>query len=334
VPFCCSSSRFFVPKKIVGMQTAGIPSGFRGYGGAKGATPNPAVFKDQAVLFGAEALVHPPMIARNIFCTWLLFAVLLAFKSFSLNYKFPELVSYLVLLCIIPAFAMFYEAVKEYERRPDRAKWHCLEGIFCLIAVGAAVSLGESNYSQNMLPWYSIAHMTTYPSVNPARDKGAQLMDAGAVYFAQGTGLDMRRAMGFRSKELYCVAPIVIGEGKMASYDFWAIGKNCCSGVSSDFRCGAYNNPSASAGLRLVNDDERPFYKLAVQQAEAAYGVTSTHPIFFNWMVDPLAEAETFRDNGFHTFIMTLVGYLCFSVIVALSSAWFVIATDKRLGMR
>ena len=33
----------------------------------------------------------------------------------------------------------------------------------------------------------------------------------------------------------YCVVPIVNGEAKPASYDFWAVGTNCCE---QNFKCG------------------------------------------------------------------------------------------------
>merc|ERR1719453_1317349 len=129
------------------------------------------------------------------------------------------------------------------------------------------------NFTFNMQPYYTIQDLNAYPAVNPATTKGAKMMDAGRVYFAKGTGIDSQRAMGYRDDQLYCVAPIVHGNGKMASYDFWAVGVNCCSGVASDFRCGDYNKPQTRSGLRLIRDEQRPFYRLAVQQAEAAYNI-------------------------------------------------------------
>eukprot|EP00438_Fugacium_kawagutii_P029114 Skav233711 [mRNA] locus=scaffold2120:100002:105477:+ [translate_table: standard] len=117
--------------------------------------------------------------------------------------------------------------------------------------------------------------------VNPGREKGQQLMDAGRVYFEDGTGLDTSKSMAFRNLDRYCVAPIVFGQ----------VGVNCCSGTTADFRCGEFDNPKARSGLRLMRqmpraggletasermtvtlnqgEDQRPFFRLAVQQAEA-----------------------------------------------------------------
>lgn len=103
-----------------------------------------------------------------------------------------------------------------------------------------------------MQPYYDIENLNTYPSINPAQEKGQQYMDAGRVYFADGTHLDKDFAHAFMNLDLYCVAPIVNGDDPLETYDFWAVGINCCSGVSPDFRCGEFNNPHARAGLSFT----------------------------------------------------------------------------------
>ena len=73
--------------------------------------------------------------------------------------------------------------------------------------------------------------------VYPNRMLGQQLLDAGIVQFAPGSQLDVKKSMGFKNGELYCVAPIVFGTASPVSYDFWAVGKDCCSGSQADFSC-------------------------------------------------------------------------------------------------
>ena len=53
----------------------------------------------------------------------------------------------------------------------------------------------------------------------------------------------------------------------MASYDYWAVGVNCCKG--GNFRCGEYNNPKAKNGVRLMDDTQRSYFKSWAQAGRA-----------------------------------------------------------------
>lgn len=249
----------------------------------------------------------------NIFLPSFMFVALYAVMSFYLHYNRPLLAWSCVVLGYIAVAIIFFLGIraKSQERDP---MWYTFAAIACFVAVTAAMFFGDMNFWYNLQPFYDIENLNTYPSVNPAREKGQQLMDAGRVYFADGAALDMRKAMSFKNLDLYCVAPITNGEEQMASYDFWAVGINCCSGISSDFRCGEFNNPHARSGLRLMRDEQRPFFRLAVQQAEAAYNIKATHPLFFYWMQDPVAEMNSYRDDGFKYYLLGVFTHFAFNL--------------------
>jgi len=262
---------------------------------------------------GKRRRINLVAICANIFMPWFVFCGIFAGMSFSLHYQKPILAWLLVILGLVATGAAGFLAMSAKKEGRDEM-WYTFATIALLIASIAAAVFGDMNFWFNMQPFYDIENLNTYPSVNPAREKGQQLMDAGRVYFADGSGLDMRKAMGFKNLDLYCVAPIVHGEEQLASYDFWAVGVNCCSGVSSDFRCGEFNNPHARSGLRLMRDDQRPFFRLAVQQAEAAYNIKATHPLFFYWMQDPVAEMNAYRDDGFKYYLLGIFTHFAFNL--------------------
>jgi len=263
---------------------------------------------------GKKKRINLVAVSLNVFLPWIVFCTLFAVLSFSFHYQHPTLAWLCVgfgLLLVLIAFGMAYRAKKQLDRDPS---WYLFSAITLFTAVVLAAVFGDMNFWYNMQPYYDIENLNTYPSVNPATEKGQQLMDAGRVYFADGTRLDGTKAMGFKNLDLYCVAPIVNGNQVLDSYDFWAVGLNCCSGVSSDFRCGEFNNPHARSGLRLMRDDQRPFFRLAVQQATAAYSLKSTHPLFFYWLQDPVSEMNSYRDDGFKYYLLGIFTHFAFNL--------------------
>merc|ERR1719401_3270115 len=137
-------------------------------------------------------------------------------------------------------------------------------------------------------------------------------MDAGMVEFTSGSRVAVEKSIGFKNENIYCVAPIQLtAAGKQVptkTYDFWAVGINCCSGHVPDFACGEYSNPLAKWGLRMLDDDAREMFRLAVKEAEATYNLKSSHPIFLHWMSDPHAEVDAYQNDGFRYFL-TAAGF-------------------------
>merc|ERR1719221_2425605 len=146
------------------------------------------------------------------------------------------------------------------------------------------------------------------------------------VSFTRGTGLDDRRSWHFVRKHIYCVAPIVSNGSAPWSgvYDFWAVGRDCCSQSDSDFRCGDWGSRGAHGAIRNMDDESALFYRLAVKQAESVYDIRSVHPIFFEWTTDPRAKVNFWKQISWHNFVfMVVVSFVVSLFALALAMCGF-----------
>lgn len=283
------------------------------YGGVSGFGDSGAQHGNTVFAPGKRRRINVIAICINVFFPFFMFATLFCTMSFRFHYKNPA-ACWLMAAAFTAVCGVLYSLAWRNKQRDRSPMWLTFTTSSCIFAVITAVIFGNINYVFNLLPYYEINSLNTYPSVNPATDFGQMLMDAGRVYFADGTALDMKKATSFKTTDLYCVVPIVTGKEKLSHYDFWAVGVNCCSSVSADFRCGQFNNPKARSGIRLVWDSDRPYYRLAVQMAEAQFNLNAPHPLFFTWIQDPMTELNAYLDAGWRYFMLGVSCHFAFNL--------------------
>lgn len=292
---------------------------FLNYGGTQGFVGGVNAPAKTVFVPGKRRRINLVAVCVNMFVPFLMFATLYCVMSFKFHYQRPTLSWMLVFVCMIVSLFIVAFAVQGWKR--DREpQWLMYTGLACVSAVILATVFGNMNYVFNLMPYYEIDSLNTYPSVNPANDYGQEMMDAGRIYFADGTGIDMKKATSFKNIDLYCVAPITSGSEKLDHYDFWAVGVNCCSAVSPDFRCGQFNNPKARSGIRQIGSSQRPFFRLAVQMAAAQFGLNAPHPLFFTWIQDPVAELQHYLVTGWRYYLLGVSTHFAINMIATLSA--------------
>jgi len=277
---------------------------------------------------GRRRRLNALAIAVNALVPPMLFAALMALMSFKLHFSHPELTWCFVFAAIASICALVAITMITRKEGTDPS-WFTVASISCVFALTVATMAGNYNFFAHSRPYYVYEEMNTLTGINPAREKGSQVDDAGRIFFASGSKVDKKMAMGFRYHETYCVAPIVDEHTRkdlVGTYDMWAVGVNCCTGDQSAFRCGDVDNPNARAGIRqIIDEDARSYFRLAVEQAEAAYGIKSHHPVFFFWTQDPLADTKDYI-NAAHAFFFKwsfaffmVNGFMVASAVVAFS---------------
>lgn len=322
------------------MAYSGIPSGYgaplnansmpyyseppQTYGAAAFAQPDAQGKLAPAPFRGARKRLNGLSVLLALAVPVAIFSMTFGLLSFKLHYDKPQVVYIALggLFVLVLVFAFWaIDALRKRDQGRDPT-WYIFIFATGFMAWALGATLGNANYFRNMQPFYDILNLNVYSKIDPSVTRGQQLMDAGRIFFAPETALDLRYSMTFKNLDTYCVAPLTAvnanGTARAPeSYDYWAVGLNCCSEWKG-FRCGEYNNPSAHSGLRLMRDDLRPFYRLAVQQAEAAYNIKAVHPLFLYWMQDPSTEVHAYEDDGFRSFTLALsmfFGFQLFAVV-------------------
>lgn len=293
----------------------------------------PPKYVDSVFTHGRRRRLNAVAICLNVFLPWFVFTGIYFVQIISFHHR-DWVTTWALVAAIggIPLVAtglLVYFTSKEYD-----PSWFKMSFLLHLFAAVSASWYGYSTYYYQMKPYYELARLQTYPQLDVSKTSGRNVQDAGRVYFAAGTHIDTTHSWHFQAGSVYCVAPIV-GAGqdlKTTPVDFWAIGKDCCSIGSSDFRCGDFSSAAARSGLRFLESDswfpERHLYRLAVKGAEGLYGATtglhSPNPLFFTWRQDPLHELNLLRDTGWGHFMLSMQAFFVFDVtIVALATCRF-----------
>jgi len=241
----------------------------------------------------------------NVFVPWAFFLFIAGVSSFSLIYTRPKLAAFLIGLCVMVVAALSGVALWFRKRDPEPT-WFTYFAMMMLLALVFGLLFGSTNYHANMHQFYEIQDMKVVNRIDAGREHGQNVMDAGVFFFAPGNQLDVDRTWHFMHRSLYCVAPIV-GAGaptpETLSYDFWAVGKDCCSMAASDFRCGDAAMPRSRSAIRVFDDDDMMYYRLAVEQASSLYNIQARNPIFFEWKEDPMEAVNAWNEKGYRYYV-------------------------------
>lgn len=201
----------------------------------------------------------------------------------------------------------------------QRPSWIVFLAVTMAVALVLGVLLGNINFWTHMKPFYTYESLNEYFAVDPTVTRGQELSDAGRIRFKDGAALDLRRSMGFKNYDTYCVAPVSFRNAdgsmlKLPAYDFWAVGLDCCSGSMSDFHCGEFDQP-VKAGLRVLGSAQQDMFQLAVKQAEAAFTIQAKEPIFLYWSGDATAEMNSFRDDGLKYYLLGMLTHFAWQLL-------------------
>lgn len=263
----------------------------------------------------------------NILVPWMLFVLCLGLTMFSAMYWRPALVA-----SFIGAFFLMWLGslgVALWARRKDpNPTWYSYSSMVVFLALVSGTLLGLKNFEKLSRPYYDLMQLKVIDNVDAGKERGQNMLDAGVINFAAGNKVDLAHSWHFKHNNVYCAAPIVTnmsGGPETHTYDFWAVGKDCCAVGASDFRCGPQQD-AVTAGIRVLDEEALPFFRLAVQQAETLYNLRATHPIFLFWTHDPVHTINSWHKKVYRIFAVNcavaFVVFLFLATLAVYKYAW------------
>jgi len=248
-------------------------------------------------------------------------------RCFSLRYTDPPTAWLLVIWCLTACIVLTLVAAMKYRSGKKSRAWIAVALTMWAGLVGGFM-FGDRYWYEHTVNYYNVKGMASYINIDPATDKGESYMDAGTVYFKENSRVQRETAVAFRNGLTYCVAPIIRtvkeskpGEAPMppasGTVDFWAVGIDCCGKKGETFTCGDAGSTLARSGLRLMDGTARSMFLLGVQEWSAGTGLPVRHPVFFNFVIDPIVSLEGIMNAASEDLWMRLSGCFLASLIAA-----------------
>lgn len=255
---------------------------------------------------------------------WLFFSII----NVSFCYLFHSNASVTWLIVLLCGICSFLFTLVD-QRNKFGGRWYMKLGILCVFGCGAGVVLGMFNYHYHYANYWAYAENAEYSNVLPSEDAAAHA-DAGKIIFSADAKIDMNKILGYKSKRVFCVAPIV--DYATTKINYWAAGVDCC-GQRSDFACDDAYNTKARSGVVLLDNrgvfpEEHKYFKLAAEQATAAYGLEmADEPLFVRWVANPDLVQDAYFSSGFgYLVLFTIIG----AVVAVLVGALVQVSSRKK----
>lgn len=264
----------------------------------------------------------------NVFVPWGVFILCCGITSFWVMYAHPTIAWGAIGMVFTFWGVTICTALFARRYEPDPT-WFTFTALVVGIMAVAGTVAGVQNFNNFSKPYFEIQDLKVVQNVDASFTPGKNVMDGGIFLFGRGNHLDESRSWHFKLGSVYCVAPIITnGTAPLSqTYDFWAIGKDCCSVSASDFRCGSWGTAGQAGGIRLTaSSGDLKFYGLAVQQAESLYDIMAPHPIFLTWSAAPAEEVSSWNQQVFKNYLlMVTFALVCSMFLVTIAScsyAW------------